>query len=131
MFTQEDLISSYTREQAIEDGVLIDVSETAKEAGFKYPVAVTAAVWDTVIEPDDKAKSHGESATGRLWDVLWMLFVKLCTIKASGRENAGTTIIYSLIATKDGRQHTIELKAECHGGDHAEPVLTIMLPNED
>ncbi|MFC1562565.1 DUF6573 family protein [candidate division KSB1 bacterium] len=29
MFQKEDLIYSYTRKQAIEDGVLIDVSETA------------------------------------------------------------------------------------------------------
>ena len=30
-----DVISTYTRAQAIEDGVLIDVSSMAREAGFK------------------------------------------------------------------------------------------------
>ena len=30
-----DIISTYTRAQAIEDGVLIDISPTAKEAGFE------------------------------------------------------------------------------------------------
>ncbi len=34
------VISVYTRAQAIEDGVLVDVSETAREAGFRIPVAV-------------------------------------------------------------------------------------------
>lgn len=34
-------IFSYSRKQAIADGVLVDVSEMAREAGFKYPVAVT------------------------------------------------------------------------------------------
>ena len=35
------VISSYTRAEAIEDGVLVDVSKVAREAGIKYPVAVT------------------------------------------------------------------------------------------
>jgi hypothetical protein len=37
------LIHAYTRAEAIRDSVLIDVSATAKEAGLKYPVALTAA----------------------------------------------------------------------------------------
>lgn len=121
-----EVISTYTREQAIEDGVLIDVSTTAKEAGFKYPAAVTAAVWAEVVEPDEIARSHGESESGRLWDVLWMLLVAI----KQGRSN-GSRTDYSLIATRDGRQHTIELYGLCAGGDNAEPVITIMLPNED
>ena len=126
MFTQADLIYSYTRAQAIEDGLLIDVNGTAKEAGFKYPVAVTSGVWAEVIEPDGKAKSQGESDTGRLWDVLWMLFVAI----KRGQSN-GSQTDYKLIATKDGHQHMVDLKAECHGGDDGEPVITIMLPDED
>jgi hypothetical protein len=30
---------------ALRDGILIDVSPTAREASFKYPVALTAAAW--------------------------------------------------------------------------------------
>ena len=45
LFSPDDLIHSYTRQQAIEDGVLMDVSETAKEAGVRFPVALTRAVW--------------------------------------------------------------------------------------
>ena len=40
-----DVISTYTRAQAIEDGVLIDAGNIAQEAGFQWPVAVTSAVW--------------------------------------------------------------------------------------
>ena len=42
----DPVISVYTRAQAIEDGILVDVSETAREAGFRIPVAVTRSVWD-------------------------------------------------------------------------------------
>ena len=42
----DPVISVYTRAQAIGDGILVDVSETAREAGFKIPVAVTRTVWN-------------------------------------------------------------------------------------
>ena len=39
-----EMIYSYTRAQAIEDGELVDVSDMAKQSGFKISVAVTRAV---------------------------------------------------------------------------------------
>jgi hypothetical protein len=45
MFEDADLIHSYTRTDALRDGVLIDVSAVAREAGIRYPVALTRAVW--------------------------------------------------------------------------------------
>ena len=44
MFENADLIRRYSRAHALRNGVLIDVSAAAKEAGFKYPVALTVAV---------------------------------------------------------------------------------------
>jgi len=41
-----EVISTYSRKQEIEDGVLHDVSEMAREAGIAHPVAITAAVWN-------------------------------------------------------------------------------------
>lgn len=46
-----DPVYVYTRRQAIEDGVLVDVSQLAIEAGFKWPFAMTAEVWATILEP--------------------------------------------------------------------------------
>jgi type I site-specific restriction endonuclease len=73
-------IHIYTRAQALEDGVLVDVSETAREAGFKIPVAVTRAVWDQYIAWTDEDTNNQtiQDEAGRLWDVLWML---MCAIK--------------------------------------------------
>jgi hypothetical protein len=45
MFNETDLIHRYTRAEGLRDGVLIDVSQTAREAGIRYPIALTAAVW--------------------------------------------------------------------------------------
>lgn len=124
MFTEQDIISTYSRAQAIEDGELVDVSEVAREAGIKYPTALTRAAWVDVVEPDDKAKEHGESEQGRLWDVLWMF-------ANAAKRSGGTEILFKLIATRDGKQHTRELKAICGPGDTMDPVITIMLPDED
>jgi hypothetical protein len=46
IFDEADLIHRYTRVEAIRDGVLIDVSAVAREAGIRYPVALTRAVWE-------------------------------------------------------------------------------------
>jgi hypothetical protein len=46
MFEEADLIYSYTRADALRDGVLIDLTATAREAGICWPVALTAAAWE-------------------------------------------------------------------------------------
>ena len=55
------IISVYTRKQAIDDGVLVDVSSVALEAGIRYPVAVTARVWHEYIVPDERSRPYGQS----------------------------------------------------------------------
>jgi len=118
------VISRYTRTQAIEDGVLIDVSETAREAGIKYPVAVTQRVWDEYITPDPRAVPYGQSVEGRLWDTLWMLRLAVA--------RGGTEIRYRVAYVMKARQRRVKtLKAVCGPGDNAEPVITIMHPDED
>ena len=42
---QLEIIYVYTRAEAIEDKVLIDVSELARKVGFECPVAITSAVY--------------------------------------------------------------------------------------
>ena len=57
---QFELIYSYTRKQAIEDGVLVDVSSTAQEAGINFPVALTSTVWEIYVVPSEKLEGHGQ-----------------------------------------------------------------------
>ena len=122
-----EVIDVYSRADAIEDGLLIDVSETAKEAGIVFPVAVTNTVWETYIVPDERSRKWGQSESGRLWDTVWML---RCAIK---RYPSGTdTIHYSLYyIMKEKQRRLVRLKAICGPGDNGEPVITIMLPEED
>ena len=119
-----NLIYSYTRKQAIEDGVLIDVSKMASEAGIKHPVAVTYTLWYEYIEPDPDAKSLGQSIEGRLWDVLWMFRVKAFV-------SVDSQFQFRVYFIMGKEVKLVELKAVCGPGDNHEPVITLMLPEED
>ena len=117
-------ISVYSRQQAIEDGVLVDVSQLAKEAGWKWPVAITQALHADLANIP-KQFSH-EDYTGRLWDVLWMGML-------AAKQSRGAVIAFDLILhTQDnGTEGEYSVKAVCGPGDNGEPVITIMLPHED
>lgn len=122
------VIHSYTRRQAIDDGVLVDLTAWAKETGFRIPVACTHAVWAQWIEPPTAtASEHGQSVRGRAHDMLWMLFVTIL----SHTEAQAQTDFEVLFLDVTGTQQTVKLKAMCGPGDQAEPVVTIMLPSED
>jgi hypothetical protein len=125
------VIHTYTRAQAIADGVLADVTDTAREAGFRWPVALTAAVWDYCVAwPDDTGL---QDETGRLWDVLYMAHIAIRSIAT------GTTppnrLPYELHVVPRGSTTGQALSQTLHlhagPGDDGEPVVTIMLPNED
>lgn len=118
-----DYIYRYTREQAIEDGVLIDVTEVAKEAGVAFPTALTHAVWHSMVVVPEGVSCQDEA--GRLWDILWMF-------RMAARDNSGSELRFSLLVrnTNDAPEE-VTLKALCGPGDDAEPVITIMLPEED
>lgn len=113
---------SYTRQQAIEDGVLVDVSSVAQEAGFRIPVAITAGVHNMI--GDIPASKSYQDYAGRLWDVLYM-----CSMGARNNTDK-SEFLYELIL-HHGRKTYATLKCVIHGGDSSEPVITIMLPNED
>jgi hypothetical protein len=49
LFDHAEIISRSTRADAIADGVLIDVSATVREAGFRFPVVLTAAAWGECV----------------------------------------------------------------------------------
>ena len=125
MFENADLIHRYSRADVIRDGVLIDVSETAREAGFRYPVALTAAAWAKCVAVPPGVLYQDEA--GRLWDVLTLL-------RCAVRGQSGAEVRFAVHVRNDNRERTpplVRLKALCGPGDQGEPVITVMLPEED
>lgn len=121
------LIFSYTRAQAIADGVLHDVTEVAKQAGFKIPIAVSAAVWSEYVRVPDGVLAQDEA--GRLWDVVSMLRFGIGRAKGEGPE-----LLFQLHVRNDnsgGEPPLVTLKAVCGPNDDGTPCITVLLPDED
>jgi hypothetical protein len=120
------VIFAYTRAQAIADGVLVDVTDAAREAGFRIPVALTRAVWDGYVAVPAGVECQDER--GRLWDVLFML--RFAIAKGDG----GGELRYRLHVRNDNREGDpplVELKAVCGPDDDASPCVTVMMVDED
>jgi len=124
-------ILRYTRAQALADGALVDVTGTAQEAGFRLPVALTAAAWAAVVNwsDEDTQRQAGQDEGGRLWDALWMARMAMLRVSDS------TSTAYQLHHVPRGgsgtQTHMTTLKVVIAGGDDGGAVLTIMLSNED
>jgi hypothetical protein len=127
-----EVIYAYTRKQAIEDGVLIDVTDMAREAGFRWPVAVTAAVWADCVAWSDEDNAHQpyQDESGRLWD---LLFVATYAVQTARQDNG--QLKYDIWRVpRDGHStdsQLVSLKLIAGPGDAGEPVVTIMQPHED
>ena len=121
-----EIIYAYTRKQAIEDGVLIDISETAAEAGFKFPVAITDTLFNQYIVPPIELEGL-QDLQGRLWDMLVLLYYAI----RSAKSNESTIYFTVRFLMKPRNYEDIRLKAICGPGDEGEPVITVMFPHED
>lgn len=119
-----EYISQYSRAQCIEDGQLIDVTNWAKRAGMKFPVAVTHAVWHGIIEPDEDSTAVTPSNAGRLGKCLAAL------VKAA-RATPSDRISFQFEVTIKGEPQTFTLYATLMPGDDFEPVITVMNLDED
>jgi hypothetical protein len=124
-----EVIYSYSRMQAIQDGVLVDLSSFFPNDTrlYKWPVACTAAVWRLIENACHKTKTSEyvevplSEAGPWVWDLCWMS-VKAKTRVISSREHL-------FVCTIGRKPHTF--KAVCGPGDDGEPVVTLMLPDED
>jgi len=123
----DNIIYIYTRRQALLDGVLIDVSESASEAGFKWPVALSNHLYHGYIVPALALVAEGQSIQGRLSDVLTILYQ---TIRSSKDD---TFLRFSVLfqMAPNSTPIPIELISVAGPDDEGKPCITIMLPEDD
>lgn len=131
-------IHVYTRAQAIDDGMLCEVSEMAREYGLVWPVAMTRTVWADCVEwtdEDNARKGTGQDERGRLRDVCAMAAMRMRAAAARDESGSNVRLAFNVLRTpRDGRgakARVCPLVLHVGPGDAGEPVLTIMLPNED
>jgi hypothetical protein len=149
-----EVITVYTRQQAIEDGILVDCEQTPmgemRTQLLKWPLAMTATAFHRYVWPiDEKASlAPDQSVEGRFWDVVWMfhaavkgtvparrigpcnlLFDFYCIV-ADPAQSSNETIDATARSGPEGMR-LVTLKAVSGPGDDGEPVMTFMLPEED
>ena len=138
-----EVLSSYTRAQAIADGVLVSLNDPSftfrpglnicAEVGIKFPVAMTIAAFAKTVSELDTPLPPCQDISGRLWDVLTMF--RLAAKRGGSEIRFPVTVINWVRVggerTNRTRRETVILKALCGPGDNGEPVITIMLPDED
>jgi hypothetical protein len=115
-FEGAPIISRYTREQAIEDGFLVDLSEATGTEIYKYPVAFTRELW-TLVEAG--AGKDPDVRAARIWDVCYM----------SAKFHKAITPERVAFKVKIGRQTPL-LWAECGPADDGSPCVTIGYPED-
>lgn len=131
MFENADLISSYSRKQAIEDGVLVDLSTEAVKHGFKIPFACTSTVW-AEIEWDEARgaqRDAGQCTEGRLYDVLRMSIVAASQAKDQSQVHVRVLMVPQDDKSTTAKTYTYNLHVG--PGDTGETVITLMQLNED
>ena len=149
-----DVIGVYTRQQAIEDGILVDCEQAPmgemRTQLLKWPLAMTATAFHRYVRPIDEAANlpPGQSLEGRFWDVVWMFHAAVKgTLPA--RRIAPCNLLFDFYcivadselqpneridaAARSGpeRMRLVTLKAVSGPGDDGEPGITLMLPEED
>ncbi|HZD31552.1 MAG TPA: DUF6573 family protein [Candidatus Angelobacter sp.] len=149
-----EVISVYTRQQAIEDGILVDCEQAPmgemRSQVMKWPLAITATAFHRYVWPigEELNLPPGQSLEGRFWDVVWM-FRAAVKGTVTGRHISPCDLLFdfycivddpalwpneNIDATAKSRPEgtrLVTLKAVSGPGDDGEPVMTFMLPDED
>jgi hypothetical protein len=122
-----EVIYAYTRKQAIADGVQVDVTKTAQEAGIKFPVFITRGVFESYVAVPEGVT--GQDEAGRLWDIIWM--TRFAILRSHGHTDRIPVALY--VRNDNRAAKLIKLIATCGAldMDDPQPAITILLPDED
>ncbi len=120
-------IYTYTRAQAVADGLQVEVTKTAQEAGIRFPMFITRAVYDTYVTVPPGVT--GQDEAGRLWDLVWM--TRFAIIRTRPGVDRLPVALY--VRNDDIRSRLVKLVAVCGPLDFDDPApaITLMMQDED
>ncbi len=124
-------IYTYTRAQAVADGLQVEVTKTAQEAGIRFPMFITRAVYDTSVTVPPGVT--GQDEAGRLWDLVWMTRFAIIRHAGGASVPASRLPVALYVRNDDIRSRLVKLVAVCGPLDFDDPApaITVMLPDED
>ena len=109
------------RQDAIDDGDLIEITRMGRDLGIIFPLAVSARAAQSMVPFPNIPQ---EVVTENLWDTLNAFRAKACT--TTGEEFEFQVSLYL-----NGLVPTLTFKAAVSPGDDGDPVITIVLPDEN
>src|ERR1039458_7430075 len=133
-----EVLSSYSRAQAIEDGVLVSLNDPSftfrpglnicAEARIKFPVAMTIAAFAKTVSELNTPLPPCQDISGRLWDVLSMF---KWAAKRGGSEIRFPVTVINWVCVGGRRinrtkRETVILKALCGPAGTGEPGITTL-----
>ena len=120
-------IFTYTRAQAVADGLQVEVTKTAQEAGIRFPMFITRAVFDNYVAVPEGVT--GQDEAGRLWDVVWM--TRFAIIRS--RPGCDRLPVALYVRNDNRRPKLVKLIATCGALDIDNPraTITVMQPDEE
>ena len=149
-----EVVYAYTRAQAVADGVQVEVTKTAQEAGIRFPMFLTRAVYDAYVtvppgvtaQDDHDSRSEQSiwgshlvaglgSQPGRLFDIVWM--TRFAIIRAKGRAgsplHAARLPVALYVRNDNHAAKLVKLIATCGPVDidDPQPAITVMMVGED
>jgi len=114
-----------SRQQAINSGFLIDVTDDAKKLGLSFPVTVTKPLWEMGIAPTEELSDEEKSI--RLRDVLMAFRLRLAT---QGTLSPLLDFPAMLSMPPGAIPQPVPLFALIQPGEQNQTTVTLLLPNE-
>lgn len=119
-------VSVYTRSQAIDDGYLIDLSETARGLGFKVPVAITSDAFVRCVHLEkEEAQALGVSECQRVTRLLRVLLFKIRNTMNGSEDRCTFELAFQALKAGQSVEERAMIEATIGPGDDGEPVITI------
>jgi hypothetical protein len=116
-----DYLQGCSRFEALNDGMLIDLSGIAIEAGIRYPLAITPSVYLACIATQHDYELGCES--DRAHDLAFQ-------IATLARGSFGQPESFFDFVVERDELDIVPLKVVASFGDFGEPVLTVLLEHE-
>lgn len=109
------------RQDAIDDGDLIEITRMGRDMGITLPLAVSARAAQSMVPFTNIPQ---DTVTENLWDTLH-------AFRDKARTTTEEVFEFQVSLYQNGLVPTLTFKAAVSPGDDGEPVITIMMPDED
>lgn len=120
---------TYSRERAIEDGFLVDVSDAARVHGFQGSVTATRAVYESCVAwgPEDAARQGVQSESDRLDSLLW-----LAAFALSNSTDGQAQMLFNCVVPRgmSREPEAVALRAVVEPDQFGAPAVTILKAEE-